>query len=70
MRGEQLIRLETEMGAVLYALQQTQEALAKHIRRDAIPTLPEGAVSILRIFYAYARRAESELAYWKLKAAE
>jgi len=50
--------------------QQTQEALAKHVRRDAIPMLPEEVVSVLRIFSAYARRAGSELAHYALKAAE
>lgn len=70
VRGEQLVCLETEMEKLLYALQQTQEALAKHVRRDAIPTLPDGAVSILRIFSAYARRAQSELAHYRLKTAE
>jgi len=58
------------MDALLHALQQTQEALAKHIRRDAIPKLSDGAVSILRIFSVYARRAESELAHYGLKAAD
>ena len=58
------------MNAVLYALQQTQEALANHIRRDEIPKLPEGVASILRAFSAYARRAESELAHHGLKAAD
>lgn len=70
VRGEQLVRLETEMEKVLYVLQRTQEALVKHVRRDAIPTLPEGAISVLRVFSAYARRAESALARYDLKAAE
>jgi hypothetical protein len=70
VRGEQLIRLETEMGAVLYALQQAQEVLAKHIQHDAIPTLPAGAASILRTLSAYARRAESELMHFGINAAE
>jgi len=58
------------MEAVLYVLQHTQEALARHVRRDAIPRLPEDAVPVLRFFSEYARRAESELARYGLKAAE
>jgi len=57
------------MENLLGVFQQTQEALAKHVRRDAIPMLPEEVVSVLRIFSAYARRAGSELAHYALKAA-
>jgi hypothetical protein len=56
------------MDSVSSVLQQAQEALAQHVRRDAIPRLPEDAVSVLRVFSAYARRAESELAHYGLKA--
>ncbi len=70
VRGEQLIRLETAMEAVLWALHEAQEALAKHVRRDSIPKLPPDAVPILSVFSAYARRAAEALARHGLKAAD
>jgi hypothetical protein len=70
VRGEQLIRLETAMEAVLWALHEAQEVLAKHVRRDSIPKLPPDAGPILSVFSAYARRAAEALARHDLKAAD
>jgi len=70
VRGEQLIRLETEMHGVLWALQNAQEALRNlHVKPDAIPKLSSEAVHILDFFSGYARRAQSELARYGLDAA-
>jgi hypothetical protein len=71
VRGEQLIRLETEMHRVKWALHNAQEMLRKlNVKPDAIPKLLPEAARILDLFSGYARRAESELARHDLKTAE
>jgi hypothetical protein len=71
VRGEQLIRLETEMKGLLWTLHNAQEMLRRlRAKPDEIPRLPPGAVQILNIFSGYARRAASELAHFGLTTAD
>jgi hypothetical protein len=69
--GEHLGRLESEMEGVLRLLHNATEMLRQlHAKPETIPRLSPEAVKILRLFSAYARRAESELAHYGLKSAE
>jgi hypothetical protein len=71
VRGEQLLRLETEMHGVLRALHDAQQALrSMHVKPDAIPKLSPEAVHILDFFSGYARRAASELSRYGLETAD
>jgi hypothetical protein len=71
VRGEHLIRLETEMKEVLWTLQIAREALrSRNGKPDEIPPLRREAVSILKYFSLYARHAGSALARYDLQIAE
>jgi hypothetical protein len=70
VRGEQLLALETEMDRVLWLLHTATEMLRQlGAKPEAIPRLAPEAVTILRAFSGYARRANSELAQHGLKSA-